>query len=322
MEYSFNTILTEELSEFNVLYEKTLKNHSSLFQHMIDYITEGGGKKIRPTLVFLSAKLCGTPNQKTADYAVIVELLHTATLIHDDVVDKTMERRNRLSVNAKYDNRLAVLLGDFVLTLAIQLGVKTENLKILSILAELSKNLVEGELFQLTSSGESIINENRYFEIIYKKTATLLATCTEMGAISVDTDKEKLEKMRLIGEKLGLCFQIKDDIFDYFDQGEIGKPTGNDIREGKITLPLIYSLNNAPEAIASEMKQIIKYQNFNSENITKLIDFAKTYKGIDYAQQKMEEIKEDILSLLSSFDESEAKKSMIQFVDFIIKRKK
>ena len=322
MDISLHLNLEEEIKTFNTHFQQILLDHNPEFQSMINYIAEGSGKKIRPLIVFLSAKLCGKINKETTEYAVILELLHTATLIHDDVVDNTMQRRNQLSVNAKYDNRIAVLLGDYILTLAIQQGIKAKNSDVLKLLSDLSRNLVEGELRQLSSSEESIINESRYFEIIWKKTAALISTCTEMGAISANANPNQTEKLRLIGEKLGLCFQIKDDIFDYFEQGNIGKPTGNDIREGKITLPLIYALHHAPEKISEEKKKIIRKCDFTPENISDLITFAKEYGGIAYAQGKMEELKGEVLILLKEFPDSEAKTGMIDLVDYIIRRTK
>ena len=314
--------LKEEIGAFNTCFQKTLSEHNSDFQPMIDYISGGSGKRIRPLIVLLSAKLCGGINPETIEYAVILELLHTATLIHDDVVDNTMERRNRPSVNAQYDNRAAVLLGDYVLTLAIEQGVKTQNFEVLRILSSLAKNLVEGELRQLASSKKAVVSESRYFEVIWKKTAALISTCMEMGAISVKSDPDQIRKLRLIGEKLGLCFQIKDDIFDYFEQGDIGKPTGNDIREGKITLPLIYALQNAPAEISEQQQRIIQKQDFSSESVSGLIAFAKEYGGIAYAQQKMEELKSEVLEILKEFPDSEAKTGMINLVDYIIQRTK
>lgn len=312
----------KEMKAFSELFQKSLHNSNHNFQFLLDFIAEKQGKKIRPLILFLSAKICGEPTSKTIDYAVILELLHTATLIHDDVIDSTMERRGKSSVNAKFDNKLAVLLGDFILAQAIIKGVATENLQILKILSSLAEELVEGELIQLVSSADILINEERYFEIIKKKTAALLFSCTEMGAISANASKEEIKRLRIIGENLGICFQIRDDLFDYFEQGEIGKPTGNDIREGKITLPLLYALNNSPAEKKKQMLDIIKNRSFTKENIELLILFAKKYKGIEYAREKMEEIKTSILALLNQFPASEAKESMIALIDYIIERKK
>jgi octaprenyl-diphosphate synthase len=320
------TVITKsvqkEIEAFNELFAASLHGHNDDFQSMIDFISGRNGKRIRPIVLILSARLCGETNQKTIDYALILELLHTATLIHDDVVDNTMERRAQPSVNAQYDNRVAVLLGDYILSLAIARAVMVQNSVVMEIISRLAQNLAEGELTQLIASKEAIVNENRYFNVIRKKTAILLSSCSEMGALSANAMPETREKLRLIGENLGLCFQIKDDIFDYFDQGEIGKPTGNDIREGKITLPLIHALQTAPQTVSSAMLEIISKQNFTPENVRQLIEFAKEYNGIGYAQSKMQEIKVKTLELLVAFPDSEAKTAMTDLISYIIERKK
>ena len=312
----------KELEVFNKLFTETLRGHNNDFQSMIDFISGKNGKRIRPLILLLSAKLCGEPNEKSIDYAVMLELLHTATLIHDDVVDNTMERRGQLSVNAKYDNRVAVLLGDYILAMAITKAILSQNFAVLDIISRLAQNLAEGELAQLIASKELLFNEKRYFEVIWKKTAFLLSSCSEMGAISVNATMEKQEKLRLIGENLGMCFQIKDDIFDYFDQGDLGKPTGNDIREGKITLPLIYALNTAPESDSNQILDLMRNRNYSQETVRQLTDFAKENKGIEYAYSKMQEIKENTLELLKNFPDSDAKISLIKLSDYIIEREK
>jgi len=312
----------KEMEIFNQIFTETLRGHNTDFQSMIDFISGKNGKRIRPLILLLSAKLCGEPTDKSVDYAVMLELLHTATLIHDDVVDNTMERRGQLSVNAKYDNRVAVLLGDYILAMAITRAILSQNFAVLDIISRLAQNLAEGELAQLIASKELQFNEKRYFEVIWKKTAFLLSSCSEMGAISVNSNLEKREKLRLIGENLGMCFQIKDDIFDYFDQGNIGKPTGNDIREGKITLPLIYALNTAPKADTERILALIQKRDFSQETIRQLIDFAKENKGIEYAYSKMLKIKENTLELLEDFPSSDAKTSLIKLNDYIIEREK
>jgi octaprenyl-diphosphate synthase len=320
------TVITQsiqkEIEAFNRLFRASLHGHNDDFQSMIDFILGRNGKRIRPIVAILSAKLCGETNPKTIDYALVLELLHTATLIHDDVVDNTMERRSQPSVNAKYDNRVAVLLGDYILALSIARAVMTQNGMVMEIISRLAQNLADGELTQLIASKKVMVDEDRYFDVIRKKTAVLLSSCSEMGALSMNADLKTKEKLRLIGENLGLCFQIKDDIFDYFDQGEIGKPTGNDIREGKITLPLIHALKIAPQAISATMIEIISKQDFSQENIRQLIEFAKKYDGIEYAQSKMQEIKVKPLELLSTFPDSEAKTAMTDLIDYIIEREK
>lgn len=307
---------------FNRLFSETLRGHNDDFQSMIDFISGKNGKRIRPLILLLSAKLCSEPTEKSVDYAVMLELLHTATLVHDDVVDNTMERRGQLSVNAKYDNRVAVLLGDYILAMAITKAILSQNFAVLNIISRLAQNLAEGELAQLIASKELRFNEKHYFNVIWKKTAFLLSSCSEMGAISVNASPEKQEKLRLIGENLGMCFQIKDDIFDYYDQGNIGKPTGNDIREGKITLPLIYALTTAPKTDSDRILALIQSRDFSAETIQQLTDFAKEYKGIEYAYSRMQEIKGDTLALLAGFQDSDAKTSIIQLCDYIIEREK
>ncbi|MDR1562209.1 MAG: polyprenyl synthetase family protein [Dysgonamonadaceae bacterium] len=312
----------EEIEMFNRTFGEALQGHSRDFQAMIDFISGLNGKRIRPLLTLLSSKLCGETNSKSIDFALIIELLHTTTLIHDDVVDSTLERRSKPSVNAKYDNRVAVLLGDYILALAITHAVKVRNMDIMAIIARVAKHLADGELTQLISSRELILNEDRYFDVIRNKTAVLFAACGEMGAIAAGADAETRETMRLITENLGLCFQLRDDIFDYYDKGEIGKPTGNDIREGKITLPLLYALKAAPEEVFREMYAIIERKDFLGDNINRLTDFAKENGGIEYTRGKMLEIRETILTLLAGFPYSNAKRAMEELVDYIIERGK
>jgi octaprenyl-diphosphate synthase len=312
----------QDMEAFDRLYSETLHTSSGDFKPMLDFVSGKKGKRIRPLILLLSAKLCGEVTTESLRYATILELLHTATLIHDDVVDDTRERRGQPSVMAQFDNRRAVLLGDYILSRAIVQGVETKDIRVLRILSGLAQNLAEGELTQLIVSSEISIDEDRYFEVIRKKTATLLASCSEMGAISAGADAEKTEILRSVGYNLGLCFQLKDDTFDYFEQGELGKPTGNDIREGKITLPLIYALQAAPENRSAPILEIIRKQDFSSENIQGLISFAKEYRGIEYVYQKMQQIKSRTVELLAQFPDSEAKTALTQIIDYIIERKR
>jgi octaprenyl-diphosphate synthase len=309
--------IQQEIELCRKLFKDALHGHHSEYQGMLDYIAETNGKQIRPIALLLSAQLCGEINQKTIDYAIILELLHTATLIHDDVVDSASERRGQASVNTKFGNRIAVLLGDYILSLAITRGIRTRDFTVLDVMGKLAQGLVQGELTQLLFSN---INEENYFEVIRKKTAILLASCTELGAISAGAGPEDVDTLREIGENLGLCFQIKDDIFDYFEQRKIGKPTGNDIREGKITLPLIHALNTAPRAISETMSSIIAKQDYTPENIFKLTEFAKAYRGIEYAEAHMRNIKDKTAALLDKYPASEAKTAMTGLADYIIER--
>jgi octaprenyl-diphosphate synthase len=320
-----NTItqpIQKEIEICQKFFKDALREHNSEYQDMLDYVAESNGKQIRPIALLLSAQLCGKINPNTIDYAIILELLHTATLVHDDVVDNALERRGRPSVNAKFNNQIAVLLGDYILSLAIVRGINTRNFEVLDVMGKLAQNLSGGELTQLVFSKELIINEKSYLEVIQKKTAILLSSCTELGAISVNASPEDIDIFREVGENLGMCFQIKDDIFDYFEQGKIGKPTGNDIREGKITLPLIHALNTAPKEISESMLSIIKQQNYTSVNILKLTGFAKEYKGIEYAEYQMQVIKEKTIALLDKYPNSETKTAMINLIDYIIERER
>jgi len=312
----------EEMQAFNSLFKEVLHGHSKDFQFMIDYVSESDGKKIRPLIVLLSAKACNQINEKTMNYAVVLELLHSATLIHDDVVDNTKERRGRPSINAKYDNRFAVLLGDYFLSIAIVRAAMSQSLPIIETISRLALYLADGELSQLTHSWDVLMDEKAYFEIIRKKTAVLFSACAEMGALSASAHIDMIEKMRLFGEYAGMCFQIKDDIFDFFEQGELGKPTGNDIKEGKITLPLIYALNKVSLDKTALLRDMIKNQDFKEENIHTLIDFAIHNHGIAYAQEKMQEIKQKALHLLEDFPDTEAKKSLCDLIEYIIERNK
>jgi len=311
-----------EIEEFNGLFHEILRGHNPEFQSVIDFVSGKNGKRIRPLLTLLSAKICGSTSQKSIDYALIVELLHTTTLIHDDVVDNTMERRSRPSVNALYDNRIAVLLGDYILALTISRAVLAQNPKIMEIIATVARQLADGELTQLIASKEIILDEQRYLNIISNKTAVLIAACGEMGALSAGADVETCEKLRQICENLGLCFQLRDDIFDYFESPKIGKPTGNDIREGKITLPLLYALKTAHTADSKQMLKIVEERNFTPENIKILIDFAKANGGIEYTEAKMHSIKAATLALLNEFPDSDAKRSFAELTDYIIEREK
>ncbi len=313
----------EEMEAFFASYEEALQGHSPDFQSMIDYVTRSRGKRIRPLILLLSARICGDVNEKSIRYATIMELLHTATIIHDDVVDDTKQRRGIPSLNAKYDNKAAVLLGDYILSIAIMKAVMTQSLTVLAIISNLALNLTEGELNQWAGSeGNTIVDEETYFEIIRKKTAVLLSSCTEIGALSAGADGETVNKFRLLGEYLGVCFQIRDDIFDYFDQGDIGKPTGNDIREGKVTLPLLYALRTAPKEDSDHATKIIREKDFRTENVDRLIEFAKRNGGIEYARQQMEDIKQKAVLVLDDFPDSEGKTAFLHLIDYIINRNK
>ncbi|MDD4631780.1 MAG: polyprenyl synthetase family protein [Proteiniphilum sp.] len=312
--------LREELLLFDDYLREAVKSNNPRVSEMITYIFNTEGKRLRPTLVLLTAKACGHIIPETYHGAVTVELLHTATLIHDDVIDKSDMRRGKRSINAVYDNVKAVLIGDYLLSTALMESVKTNDLAIVSIMAELGQNLSEGELNQYSLASEVIVDEDAYFEVIDKKTASLMRASIVIGAITGGAEKETIDKFSKLGKLLGICFQIRDDIFDYF-QADIGKPTGNDIREGKITLPLIYALQNSPDGVGEEMKQIIESREYSEENIRKLITFAKEYQGVEYAYNKMNQFLSEAEAIIADFAFDGGIKSLMQlFLTYLKER--
>lgn len=314
--------IEKELLRFNETIYKTLENNNPLLINVIDFVFNKNGKQIRPILTYLSAKYCGEPNDKTTETAVSLELLHTASLLHDDVVDNSMQRRGQPSVNAVFDNKVAVLAGDFFLASSLTLATATNNLQILRIISFLGRDLSGGEIKQLDTSKQNIIDENIYFEVIRQKTAALFSACASAGATSVDAPDDEVEMMRQIGENIGIIFQIKDDIFDYFDDKNIGKPTGNDIREGKVTLPLIYAIRNTDYSDNEYIVKKLFDKDFSEEDIRKIVSFAKENGGISYAEKVMEDYRRKTLDLMSNMPEGEIKNSFVKLLDYVIKRDK
>jgi octaprenyl-diphosphate synthase len=264
--------------------------------------------------------LCGNSTDAAYYAALAMELLHNASLIHDDVVDDTHERRGRSSINARWTNKVAVLSGDYMLSNSLICGTKTENLDILKSIANIGMELSDGELLQLTNMQKTEISEADYFKVIRKKTALLFATCTEVGAISAGANKKQQEHLFRFGELLGICFQIKDDIFDYYKDIEIGKPTGNDLQDGKVTLPLIYALQNSKSEDRSNVISIIHSKEFSASNIDFIMQFAREAGGVEYAESKMSEYKNQAISELDSFENSVFKTALIQCVEFATSR--
>ena len=316
------TPVASQLKQFEEDFARMLHSEIPLLKSAIEQVLHANGKHIRPLLLLLTAKACGEPAKVTQDAAVVIETLHTTTLIHDDVVDETKQRRGRPSLNAIFDNRIAVLTGDYLLAGSILNAVETGNIRIIKILARVCRDLSEGEFLQMDNTARRSLNENEYFRMIQKKTASLLSACSEIGAISVNATTEIIAKCRQFGEFLGYCFQIKDDIFDYYDEVNIGKPTGNDIREGKITLPLLFALNNAPEKERHLYFSMIDNQDYTHQNITALLCFAKQYGGIEYAENRLMEYKQKAVAIISSFPESEARASLLLLADYFAERTK
>jgi octaprenyl-diphosphate synthase len=313
--------LREELLLFDEYLLNSVKSDNPHITEMVNYLFRSKGKRLRPILVLLTAKACGGIIPETYHGAVTVELLHSATLIHDDVIDKSELRRGRRSVNAVYDNTQAVLIGDYLLSTALMESVKTSDLNIVRIISELGQNLSEGELNQFSIASDIIIDEKAYFDVIDKKTASLMRASIVIGAITGGADSKMISKFMRLGSILGICFQIRDDIFDYFSNN-VGKPTGNDIREGKITLPLIYALRNAPHELSQVMMQIIEARDYSEENIAILLDFAKEYHGVKYAYSKMNEYLAEAETIISDFRfNDEIKTLMNLFLSYLKERK-
>jgi len=310
-----------EMEEFEARFKESMRSKAPLLDKVTHYIIKRKGKQMRPLFIFLTAKMLGEINDKTYDSATLVELLHTATLVHDDVVDDANERRGFFSVNALWKNKIAVLVGDYMLSKVLLLSIENNNTHILEVVARAVREMSEGELLQIEKARRMDITEEVYFEVIRQKTASLISTCCESGALSVNR-KDVSDKMRDFGEKIGIAFQLKDDIFDYGEPGKIGKPTGLDIRERKMTLPLIYVLNNAPKEVQSELINIVKKHNENPKKVKRAIELVIQHGGIDYTHKKMLEYKEKALALLNDIPESEAKKSIQGLVDYTTKREK
>lgn len=310
-----------EFARFNEEFESSLRSETKRLQAAIEQILRSTGKHVRPLLVLLSAKTCGSVTDCTINSAVFLELLHTATLIHDDVVDETRERRGVPSLNAIFDNRVAVLTGDYILSTALIRSIQTGDLRIIDIISNLGRDLSEGEIKQMETADESILDESCYLQVIYKKTATLLSACTAIGAISAGADKQTIEAMKKFGENIGYAFQIRDDIFDYYKESNIGKPTGNDIREGKVTLPLLYALKQE-SAKAGTMLEIVLTKDFTDEHIDQLILFAKEQGGIEYAKKRMTDFRNEAVRALDIFPDSPSRRALIDLADYIILRDK
>lgn len=313
-------VIENELKIFETKFKEATRSHVPMLDRIMRYVVKRKGKQLRPMFVFLSAKLCGDINETTYRAASLVELLHTATLVHDDVVDDSMERRGFFSVYALWKNKVSVLVGDYLLTRGLLLSLDNNDYKSLHILSDAVRKIIEGELSQMEKSRSLNIDEDLYFEIIKNKTASLLASACAAGAWSATNDMVITEKLRSFGEKVGIAFQIKDDLFDYFSDN-VGKPTGNDIKEKKLTLPLIYTLNKADNATRRQLLYIIKNQNKKKDKVDFVIEKVKQSGGINYAVEKMNAYKQDALQLLNEFPDTESKKALSDLVSFVTDRK-
>jgi octaprenyl-diphosphate synthase len=314
--------INENIDIFEKKFRKSMQSSVPLLDIITRYILKRKGKQIRPMFVFLSAKICGELNEKTYRAASLIELLHTATLVHDDVVDDSNERRGFFSINALWKNKIAVLVGDFLLSRGLLLAVENNDFDLLKIVSNAVKEMSEGELLQIEKARNLDIKEEIYYEIIRKKTASLIASCCACGAASTGISEANIKKMHQFGEYVGIAFQIKDDLFDYEKSRETGKPNGIDIKEQKMTLPLIYMLNNIDYLEKRKAIRVVKNYHNNPQKVAELISKVNKSGGIEYAKNKMEEYKNKALTILSEMPDSEAKVSMKQLVLYTIDRKK
>ena len=313
----------EEIKQFQSYFKNTMKSDVPLLSLISNYIIRRKGKQLRPLLVFLSAKMISEKtNESTFTAAAMIELLHTASLIHDDVVDESYERRGFFSVNALWKSKVAVLFGDFLLSKGMLLSIEKGEFQLLRILSDAVKQMSEGELFQIQKTRKLNITEEEYFDIISKKTASLFAACTACGATSANASEDKIDKLKQFGIYSGIAFQIKDDLFDYLPKGVIGKPVANDIKEKKLTLPLIHTLNTLPSAEKKKILKTIRQDNKNTKKVQKIIDMVMQNGGYKYATEKMNEYHNKALEMLKEFEDNSAKQSLIQLVDYLINRSK
>lgn len=313
--------IEKELKTFEAYFRKSMESKVPLLMKITNYLVKSKGKQVRPMFIFLTSKMIDQINEASYDAASMIELLHTGTLVHDDVVDDSMVRRGFFSINALWKNKVAVLVGDYLLSRGFLLAIDNDRIELLRILSKAVKVMSEGELLQIEKARRLDIEEDVYFEIIKQKTASLIAASCCAGAAAVTEDKDVIEKMWLFGEKIGMAFQIKDDLFDY-GESNIGKPTGIDIKEKKMTLPLIYALKKADYSTKRKFIRYIKNDSENPKKVREIIQYVKQSGGIEYATEKMLQYRQEALDLLKTFDENEARQSLEELVLFVTERKK
>lgn len=314
--------ISAELQHFSALFDQALSHEDDLTGKILEHVRARKGKMMRPILVLLSAREFGPINDNTYKMALSLEIFHNASLLHDDVVDESDERRGMKSVNAKFGNKLAVLIGDYILSVALEQAVKTGKMPVVRRISQLGESLSEGEVRQQANIRDKVISEEAYYEVIRNKTAELFSACSEFGAMSVDAPQAEVRKARRLGEIIGMCFQIKDDIFDYYDSAGIGKPTGNDMLEGKLTLPAIHVLKTAPEPHYVEIAQKVKDRNVSAAEIAELVEYVKKNGGIVYAYNVIETFRREAYRILDSYRNEEIKASLKAYVDFVVMRDK
>ena len=311
-----------DLNHFVELFNASLTHTDGLLGSALSHIRQRGGKRMRPMLMMLTARNYGQVSDVTQNAAVGLELLHTASLVHDDVVDESSERRGQASVNASYDNKVAVLVGDYLLSTALLRVSLTDNQRIIQLLAELGRTLAAGEILQLSNIQNQDFSEDVYYQIINNKTAALFEACSKIGALSAGASDEDVAEAAKFGQNIGMIFQIRDDIFDYFDSTEIGKPTGNDMAEGKLTLPVIYALNRTQMECMMNLARKVKAGTVNADEIAVLVEFTKQQGGIAYAEQKMDEIADSCRAYIeNSVKEKAVKDALTAYLEYVIQRK-
>lgn len=314
-------LISSDLERLQKIIKQSLSSNSPLLNEIVDKYLETKGKQIRPIIVVLSAKFFGAEvSDGVLCGAASVELLHNASLIHDDVIDETKQRRGHATINNTWDNHIAVLVGDFFVSNALACAIRTNDFRVISTISDLGKELSTGEIDQIDVAKHHSIDEQSYFSIINKKTASLFQSCVKVGGYSVGASDTDIANLSKFVELLGLSFQIKDDIFDYFKDDAIGKPTGNDLREGKVTLPLIYALSRTESPRHGEMRRLADSDSLTTEQIETLIDFAKAEGGIEYAYATMERLRAEARSILEPYPDNEAKQAFMSLFDYIIKR--
>ena len=314
--------IESELSRFDELFTASLTHTDGLLSQVLAFIRQRSGKRMRPMLMLLIARNFGVVSNTTLHAAIGLELLHTASLVHDDVVDESKERRGQASVNAFYDNKVAVLVGDYILSTALLHVSYTNKQPIVEGLAELGRTLSDGEILQLTNITNTNISEEVYYEVIKRKTAALFEACTEIGALSVGASKEEVEQARLFGLHLGMAFQIRDDIFDYYESNDIGKPTGNDMAEGKLTLPVIHAVLSTDNGAMKDLALTVRKGEVTPEEVAQLVTFTKENGGIEYAEAKMREFKNKAIGFIEEkIQDADIKQALNAYLDYVIERK-
>ncbi len=314
--------ISYEMEIFENKFRSAMRSRAPLLDRITHYIVRRKGKQMRPMFVFLVAKMLGDVEERTYRAASLIELIHTATLVHDDVVDDSNMRRGFFSINALWKNKIAILVGDYLLSKSLLMAIDHDDYTLLKVISRSIKEMSEGELLQIEKTRKLNITEDIYYEIIRMKTATLIASCCESGAISVNMPEEITKEMHKFGEHIGMAFQIKDDLFDYQQTNMIGKPVGIDIQERKMTLPLIYAINNASEKDKKWLIQSVKKHNKNKKRVREVIDYVKKSGGIEYTITKMKEYQNKALNIISKQPNSPAKESLLEMINYVIEREK